>query len=160
MSHPSRIYQTILSNLRPEINSLHKHFSLKKKISFGESITVKWRLPYLARSVIFGHLRKQVRHSLIHQVGHIKVHHASLDTRTGKPPYCFPSYTYKKIIPIKHQATANILFLSTKGVILKLCVQIWFNKVSFSQLFFNIIKNWIKYEFKKKIYWTQKIQWW
>lgn len=43
-----------------------------------------------------GHLRKQVRHSLIHQVGHIKVHHASLDTRTGKPPYCFPSYTLQK----------------------------------------------------------------
>lgn len=117
------------------INSLHK-----RKISFGESITVKWRLPYMARSVIFGHLRKQVRHSLIHQVGHIKVHHASLDTRTGKPPYCFPSYTLQKDHTDKTPSNHEYFVSFNKGVILKLCVQMWFNKFSFSHLFFNIIK--------------------
>lgn len=156
MSHPSRIYQTILSNLRPEINSLHKHFSLKKKNILWRKYNGQMKIALFGT---IGHLRSssETSASLAYTSKCITPH---LIQGRENLLIVFLPILYKKIIPIKHQATANILFLSTKGVILKLCVQIWFNKVSFSQLFFNIIKNWIKYEFKKKIYWTQKIQWW
>lgn len=112
----------------------------------------------MARSVILGHLRKQVRHSLKHQVGHIKVHHASIQGRENLLIVFLP-ILYKKIIPIKHQATTNNLFLSTKGVILKLCMfkcDLIIKSYSLTIIFFDTIKYELNMNSRKKFHWNQK----